>query len=206
MKDKKRFLSHLLILALCVVLLISAISAVSYAKYRKQILMTGKLTVKNRLAEGFTLQEYVLTRNADGSYSRNGSETTAEPQSYQLLPGLSIPQAPFLSIDGKSEVPAVLYLELLPMDGVSFTLTQDWTLLNGVVGYKGGDVYVYQNGAALTNQSPALSQIEILTDGFLVEQASGSGSVKMIGYLLQAGEAYQPDAADALFQQRLNGN
>lgn len=206
MKDHKRFRSRLLIAALVLALLTAAFAAGSYAKYRGQVLMTGTVSAKNQLAESFRLQEYVLTRNTDGSYTREGDELSTEPQTYALLPGLEIPQDPFLSISGKTEVPAVLYLELLPLNSVSCTLSPDWSLLSGAEGPKGGQIYVYQNGTPITEQKDALKHISVLTDGFHVEQAGGSGSVTMVGYLLQADKEYEPSQAETLFRQRLNGN
>lgn len=206
MKQLFKNRSRLLLLLAVLLLAVAALAGTGYARYRSQVAVTGQLSYSSRLASKFQLREYVMTENADGSYSK-GAETSVKQQEYRLIPGMTIPQEPFLILEGKSSVPAVLYLEVCSLEGVSFELSSDWTLLEGLRGPKGGEIYVYRSGSALEAQEPGMERIGILKEGFLVERsAETEGTVQMVGYLLQCTEDYTPKMAGELFQNRLKSN
>lgn len=204
MKAKKKSFSRIGILLLAAVLLLGAcLVGTGYAKYRQEVLMTGSVSHSSKLVDSFTLNEYVLTRYANGSYVKDSDTLTSEPQTYILSPGMRIPQDPFLTITGKSSVKAVLYVEVTSCASVSCQLTSDWTQLTGLTGHSGGNVYVYQNGAALDRQETSFEQIHILNNGFQVVDATGSGSISVVGYLIQCGDAYTDTDAQTLFQTKV---
>ena len=113
-----------LLLVLLAVLLIPGGSA----KYRTQVVQANALHNSDSLATSFT-----LTGSAENT----------------LLPGTTDTFAPVITITGKTEIPAFLYLELLGPEDAE--LDEAWTKLEGVVGKNGGQVYAYQDGAALTD-------------------------------------------------------
>jgi hypothetical protein len=204
MKAKKKSFSRIGILLLAAVLLLGAcLVGTGYAKYRQEVLMTGSVSFSSKLADSFTLNEYVLTRYANGSYVKDSDSVSSEPQTYILAPGMRIPQDPFLTITGKSSVKAVLYLEVTSCSAISYSLTEDWTLLPQMTGRNGGEIYVYQGGTALEESSDSLERISILQNGFQVLDATGSGSVSFIGYLIQCGDTYTSAEAQTLFQTKV---
>lgn len=105
------------------------------------------------LNETFTLYEHALTKDDKGVYTL--SEDIAEGgNAYEVLPGVDLPKDPQIDINKKTSAPAFLFVEVV--DGIttedgllSFALTTEWVLLDGITGAQGGDVYVYvQDGTA----------------------------------------------------------
>lgn len=205
MKNILKINRRSLLILLLVVLLLAALAAGGvYAKYRSQSLLKASVHYDAQLAERFVLMSNQLVQQPDGSYASNGQETEAA-QSFALIPGSHIPYAPYLCVTNKSALSAVLYVEIKPIPGVSFTPGADWTRLAGVKGLLEGDLYVYHGGEALAESSAPELKTEILLDGLQVaDSAPDAGSMVMAGYLLQSGREYQPEQAAALFQQRVS--
>ena len=98
-----------------------------------------------------------LTPDKDGNIS----------QTYKTEPGIDLPKDPFIRVNGKTETPARLYVEVVPSgfrwisgsqyrllkaeDGgpegvnneMSFKMNSDWSLVDGVTGVNGGRVFQY---------------------------------------------------------------
>ena len=114
-----------------------------------------------------------LTPDAEGTIS----------QTYKVEPGIDQPKDPFIRVNGKTETPARLYVEVVTRgyrwisgnqykllkaedggpDGVnnemSFKMNSDWSLVEGVTGVNGGEVFQYVGNKA--------------ADGILTLESSG---------------------------------
>lgn len=213
MKKNRKVLRIVSLAAVAALLVCAIFVGGSYAKYRSEVVVTDKLSYTNQLSKSFSLQEYELTQQRDGS-SVLTDTITEEAQTYQLIPGAKIPQDPFITVEGKTDVAAVLYLEVATnAAGITYDLTDDWTRLDGVTGPKGGQVYAFQGGRTLneadTKDGPLV--VHILRDqAYHVDKNPGTttGSIRMAGYLVQSGEAYTVSAKDAavLFASRVQSD
>ncbi len=192
----RRKLSRTLPIVCLVLIVLSVIAGGAYAKYRKTVVMNDNIVVGNRLVEAFTLVEHETVLQ-DGVYQLTDKTTVSDSLLY--IPGAVIPMDPTLTIAGKSDIPALLYVEVIDKnpDGLlHYQLTEDWTLLPDVKGYHDGTVYVYQNGRALTD-SDDLNEIHLLRDDAVTlgeDAASVVESLQFCGYLLQSDGSSTPDA------------
>lgn len=161
-----------LALALGLVLLLLLLAALlipnSSAKYRIQV-ATGpeELCYNDRLAESFTL-----------SHEHQAGDGNCY---YYLLPGTKSTFAPSITITGKTEIPAFLYLEVT---GPNVSLNEGWKLLEGVTGLKGGRVYAY--GTVLTDKNvegPITPRITISWDS--VPTRNTNRTLRVYAYMIQ---------------------
>lgn len=190
---------HMKILLTAIVLLclVTATANTVIGKYVFDKEVNGTFVANAKLADTFKLLEHQAVQGTDGSYTlNNGSVVNAN--TYQLIPGLTIPKDPYVAITGKTAIGAYLYLEVIE-DSLSAQLTYaidttKWTLLSGVVGPHGGAVYTYAAGL-IDNQSTGLDHIAILSgNSFTLTKTPITGSaeaLKFCGYLIQpaSGEA-----------------
>ena len=106
------------------------------------------------LATTFTLQEHLAIKAADGSYTVSSTELAPENKnSYSVMPGLELKKDPFITITGKTEAPAYLFIEVVDELTVDYTWTVDsaWKKVEGAIGAHKDeadtsakcDVYVY---------------------------------------------------------------
>ena len=192
----RRKLSRTLPVVCLVLIVLSVIAGGAYAKYRKTVVMNDNIVVGNRLVEAFTLVEHEAVLQ-DGAYQLTDETTVSDSLLY--IPGAVIPMDPTLTIVGKTEIPALLYVEVIdqnPAGLLHYQLTEDWTLLPDVKGYHNGAVYVYQNGRALTD-SDDLNEIHLLRDDAVTlgeDAASAVEPLQFCGYLLQSDGSSTPDA------------
>lgn len=202
---KTRLIAGLcLLLALACALMMSG----SLANYRAQRIIANEVDYTNTLADSFMLLDKPVVQQEDGSYQLDNS-ADAQPTSgftYKLIPGVTIPAAPYIEITNKTVIPAYLYLEVENTGSAQLSFHDDWTELSGVTGKKGGTVYVYQNGEALVGEgdtaettAPALSDDSTEADAdtvltiptFTVDTLSkypddlSEGEIKVYAYMLQ---------------------
>lgn len=198
MKTTDNILRPVLFFALLLILACSLVMSGVLAKYTTEVLIANEADYTNTLAESFRLLDVPVVQNTDGSYAVDQS-SDAEPTdgfSYKLIPGITLPAAPYVEITGKTQIPAYLYLEVDNTGDAALTFDAKWTALD-VTGKKGGTVYVYDNGTALTGDDDA-AVLTIPT--FTVDKLSkypddlAEGNVKVYAYLLQKVE--DTDAAD----------
>ena len=129
-----------LALILGVVLLLLLLGALlipgGSAKYRTQVVQANTVSFDDRLASAFTLTH---EQAADGVFRA------------ELLPGKTETFEPVITVTGKTEIPAWLYLEIKgPADAAA---GEDWVELTGVTGKNGGRMYAYAD--VLTNANGA---------------------------------------------------
>lgn len=155
----KIWLPVLLILAL-----LCGLAGGAYAKYVKKQTLESSLTIKANLGT-IDLLEHKATKKNDGSYVLDKTNEV-RANTYQLLPGLDIPKDPFVRISGKTPIEAYVFVEVvddLPANsGITYSLTADWTKLEGVTGSHGGTVYVYKEEVTNAFGSNGSGDIPIL--------------------------------------------
>ena len=98
-----------------------------------------------KLADSLTLQEHVVTKAADGSYSIAENAATISENRYDVMPGMVLPKDPFITITNKTAAPAYLYIEVVDTltPGIyNYAIHSQWEELTDVTGPNGGKVYV----------------------------------------------------------------
>ena len=181
--NKNRRIALLLAVLFC----LSAVTFVAVAKYIKDIPFTGNVTFKADLAETFTLTESEAEPNTDGTYSLNTSKSV-ESNTYILMPGVDVPKDPKITIEGKTAVPAYLYVEVLESknfpDEVTYTMAEGWLPLEGVP-----NVYYYETPITGT---PAALTISILKNNTLTVSdqlpRGSTGTLSFHAYMAQQGK------------------
>ena len=191
--NKNRRIAFLLAVLFC----LSAVTFVAVAKYIKEIPFTGNVTFKADLVENFTLTESQAVYTENGTYSLVPN-TSVAGNTYFLVPGVSIPKDPKIILEGKSAVPAYLYVEVidkLPAKA-GYTVASNWTYL-GITGPKGGKVYVYNT--VLDNTTDLSAPIYILKDNLITVDKElprgSSGTLKFYAYMAQVGSGQNPTTA-----------
>lgn len=189
MKQKNSRLRFLAAFALMMALTCAMMSGGVFSKYIAQRAVANQIKYTNTLAEEFKLLDQPVTVDEDGSYAKDTS-ADAQPTdgyTYKLIPGITLPAAPYVEIKGKTEIPAYLYIEVKNTnDDVSLTFDSTWTELS-VTGKKGGAVYAYDNGTAITGSG---SDTVVTYPTFTVEELSktpitAEGEIKVYAYMIQ---------------------
>lgn len=202
MKKNSSKLRFILGFALLMILALSLVMSGMLAKYKTETVIANEVDYTNQLAESFKLLDKPVAVQEDGSYQLDTS-ADAQPTSgfsYKLIPGITIPAAPYAEIKGKTVIPAYLYLEVENTGSALLNFDSKWTALN-VTGKKGGTVYIYDNGAALIGDDTEAVDVY---PTFTVETLSKypadhtEGEVKVYAYLLQKVE--DTSAADTYSQ------
>lgn len=95
------------------------------------------------------LQEHGVTKNDNGQYALNA--TVGQGNRYEILPGMVIPKDPYITLTGKTDVPAYLYVEVINGFGEDIVQAdsliidpENWLKLN----VTGREIYVYTAGGA----------------------------------------------------------
>lgn len=191
--NKNRRIAFLLAVLFC----LSAVTFVAVAKYIKDIPFTGNVTFKADLVKTFTLTESQAVYTENGTYSLVPN-TSVAGNTYFLVPGVSIPKDPKIILEGKSAVPAYLYVEVidnLPAKA-DYTVTSSWKDLD-ITGPEGGRVYVYNT--VLDNTTDLSAPIYILEDNLITvdkELSRGSsGTLNFHAYMAQVGSGQDETTA-----------
>lgn len=140
-KSRRRIWPWLVLAAVAAATLIGS----AIGKYvRSYTLEEATVTFSAKLATSITLLEHEAKRQPDGSYVLDNSKTVTSME-YTLMPGLDIPKDPHITIEGKTPIPAYLFVEVVdttPNEAISYEMTERWRPL-GITGKNGGAVYVY---------------------------------------------------------------
>lgn len=191
--NKNRRIALLLAVLFC----LSAVTFVAVAKYIKEIPFTGNVTFQADLVETFTLTESRAEYTENGTYSLVPN-TSVAGNTYFLVPGVSIPKDPKIILDGKSAVPAYLYVEVidkLPAKA-EYTVASSWKDL-GITGPEGGKVYVYNT--VLDDKTELSMPIYILEDNLITVDKEllrgSSGTLNFHAYMAQVGSGQNATTA-----------
>ena len=123
---KTTFRSRLRLLIVLVLVLL-ALMGFAVGKYMTTTSnQEGSLTVTAKLAEKILVEEYEVARQNDGSYTQLNS-IAAEDVKYILMPGVDIPLRAHVRIEGKTPIPAYLYLTVgCTNEAISYKLCSHW--------------------------------------------------------------------------------
>lgn len=139
------------------IFLLLSLASFAVAKYIKTIgLSNNTVTFTAKLAQTFELRESIVQQQANGIYTLSSETTASGSQRYVLIPGLDVPKDPHIVIEGKTEIPAYLYIEIVNtldtvvIDGesvklIDYVVSSDWKV-SSRLGQHGGTVYVYTGG------------------------------------------------------------
>ena len=147
----------------------------------------------------FVLKEHkALDEDEDGAYTLSKTEEVSE-NTYLVLPGVDIPKDPFVKTEETLKLDAYVFIEVKDAtEGTNLHYTvdaQNWTLLTGKTGPKGGKVYVMALNGGIVNKDSKLGPVSILKDNKVtVDNAAITdaekqfgGEVSFYGYMIQAG-------------------
>lgn len=128
---KKNFRTRLRLLIVLSLLLFCLIGF-AVGKYIMTFKAADTITVtfSNNLADIFEVRESEATRNTTtGAYTLDESKPVTAGQTYVLIPGVDIDKDPYVYIEGRSEIPANLYIEIVDsLDTVDGTKLIDYTV------------------------------------------------------------------------------
>lgn len=157
-KNRNIIIASVLALALIIALAVG----LSTAKYKTEKRQSASVKLTATLASKVLIQEHEAERQPDGSYKLN--DEIVDENKYELMPGVDIPKDPYITIEGKTNIPAYLYVEVVepsdfPGAYVKYNLTSKWTKLTTgegesatpVTGPNGGVMYVYED--VITNEN-----------------------------------------------------
>lgn len=196
MSKKKILLTILAVMLVCCIAVVGTL-AVLFARTSDPVINTFTAAGGGELFTGeFTLKEHIAAKQTDGSYKLTEETTnnTTTGNNYDVLPKTNLPKDPYITITQKTNAPAYLYVEVVDelTAGLSYTMADCWTKLTGVTGTNGGDVYVYNNGTPIDNNSVGLDKISIIkNDVITVSDEPGLAkdqtvSLSFYAYLAQA--------------------
>lgn len=137
---------------LVVLTLLVSVSLMGFlgAKYVKEIPFSGNVTITANLANSFTLLESKANMQDSGLYVLD-TENKVSSNEYMVLPGVNIPKDPKITIVGKTNVEAYLYIEVVENlgEGMSYQLSENWLEVTGAnVQNEGAKLYVYTEGGS----------------------------------------------------------
>ena len=124
-----------------------------------------------------------------GKYSLDHSVARVTQNSYSVIPGTTVPKDPKITITGKNEVPAYLFVEIVDETGANITWTPaaGWIELTGAQPTQtGGKVYVWQDILTADAVVPVLAGDEITIANVEELGLAASGStMKFYAFLAQ---------------------
>ena len=106
-RNKGQIVTLILLLSLILVTLVGYV----IGKYVDDKALEGRVIFTASLAENVILQEHTAQQQADGSYQL--TEPFVTGNDYVLIPGLDIPKDPHILIEGKTNIPAYLFVEVV---------------------------------------------------------------------------------------------
>ena len=204
MSKKKTLLTILAVMLVCCIAVTGTL-AVLFAKTSEPVVNTFTAAGDGKLVTGdFTLKEHIAAKQNDGSYTLTDALTnnTVKGNDYYVLPRTDLPKDPFITITGKTNAPAYLYVEVvdgLP-SGMHYAMADCWTRLEGVTGNNGGVIYVYNNGTPIDEKSTGLENISIIKNNTItVDDVPGlpEGQKVELSFYAYLGQASVGNAAQA---------
>ncbi len=129
-ENKKR--SRLPLLILLLILLLLSLLGVAVGKYVTTLKNPGNVTFTANLAASVTLQEHKAVRQTDGTYTLDKTAEPVTSNTYILIPGVDIPKDPYITITGRTSIPAILFIEIessLDEDTQLYSTDANWSYL-----------------------------------------------------------------------------
>lgn len=126
---------------------------------------------------------------------KNPGKKTATGNEYTVLPAVNVKKDARLQINGKTELPGYVFLEVKPesLDSkLTYTITSDWKETS-LTGKNGGKVYVYKEIVKGNLDAAILVNDEIVVDKDYT--AKDGGKLSFYGYMCQEASFEAPEAA-----------
>ena len=160
----------------------------------------------DKLADDFKIIEHDVVTDEKGSYV-TGTGTGDEGNTYEILPGETLPKDAKMVIDGKTKVQAYLYLEVcedMTKDVYTWELADCWVLLEGVTGKNNGLVYIYSDEKGTPVIVTEDLEVEIIKGGVVTVgdvdiSEITDDTLSFYGYLAQASVGTPAEAFAACF-------
>lgn len=173
MTKKKVILSICALVLVCVISVSGTLAYLSLTTEKEPVVNTFIAAGGgNLIADG--IGKFTLTESeARPAYTNSGvyvlyPESQVRENEYKVLPGTTVPKDPSVTIEGKTSVPAYLYVEIVDNTNgvIGWDVTKEWNLLSGVTGNHNGKVYVWNLGklAATDDDLRDYDPIYILKD------------------------------------------
>ena len=173
-ENKKR--SRLPLLILLLILLLLTLLGVAVGKYVTTLKNPGNVTFTANLAASVTLQEHKAVRQTDGTYTLDKTAEPVTSNTYILIPGVDIPKDPYITITGRTSIPAILFIEIessLDEGTQLYSVDANWSYLTTSVSKK---VYYYNADPSGTISILQGNQITI-SQKLLLEGDEGSDAL-----------------------------
>lgn len=217
MNKKKIFLGIVALMLVCTLSVAGTLAYLtSQANDGEGVTNTFVAAGGGEMVETFELKEHAVIRQTDGSYILGTADAPKDAQSgqygndYEVLPGVELPKDPYITISGKTEAPAYLYVEIVgALDTAIFDWavdTDNWTELTGVTGQNGGKVYVYKNSTIINNETTGLETINIIANNKVKVKNADTASIaeagitlEFYGYMAQASIGTAAEAFEECF-------
>ena len=165
-----------------------------FAKYKTSVSFETNVTYSTKLAQTISLVESKAIRQEDGSYMLDSNKVNNN--TYKVMPGVDIPKNPMIIVEGKTDVPAYLFIEVVENvpNAVEYTIQSEWKSL-GIKGPNGGDVYVYQS--LVLDRSNCPDNISVLAGNLLIvsdtyRNDTADFSMDIYAYMSQVVESDTP--------------
>lgn len=183
MNENRRRIKRGLLIGLAVQLVILAVvGGFVYSKYVKQDKLNGTLNITAELGK-IQLLEHEAVKTDKGDYIFTEillpTETKKGNTYDHVLPGLDIPKDPYIKVEGKTPIPAYIFVEVVADENfdeynghvqnkLAYSLTSSWKKLD-IAGENGGTVYVYVDGEGNPIKVTGnISELHILVDDKII--------------------------------------
>lgn len=184
--NKKRIL--LTVLAMVLVCVLSVAGTLALLAEERSITNTfvasggpGPFVDQN----GFSIKEHGLTKDDFGKYTLNTAEITTG-NTYDVVPGVTLPKDPYVELKRTSDAPAYLFVEVVNEAPAAFKFDIDdtnWKSL-GIKGKNNGDLYVYStdktNAHVLGSVTTAATYNIIKNQEVKVENAESAQALGLV--------------------------
>ena len=192
MKFKKALLTILAIVLICAISITGTLAYLkaSTSEVKNTFVAAGGGSLFTDATGGITLNESLAELNTTtGVYTLN-TDSKVTSNEYSVVPGSTIPKDPKVSVTGKNDVPAYLYVEIVnKTEGViTFTPAEGWSVVDGAEANYGGTVYVWKDKLVANLEATSIISGDVVTvkDGETLTIESGKDVVSFYAYLAQS--------------------
>lgn len=201
-ETKRRIRRGLLIGLVAQLIIMAVVGGFVYSKYVKQDKLDGQISITAELGT-IQLLEHEAEKADNGQYTLNTSVAPVTTNTYDhVLPGLDIPKDPYIKVEGKTPIPAYIFVEVVADENfdeynghvqnkLAYSLTSSWKKLESVTGEHGGSVYVYASGDTAISVIGNIDKLSILEgDKIIVSQKVNITTPAELKFYAMMGQAY----------------
>ncbi len=211
-ETKRRIRRGLLIGLVAQLIIMAVVGGFVYSKYVKQDKLDGQISITAELGT-IQLLEHQAKKTDKGNYEFTevlyDGTVGKEGNTYDhVLPGLDIPKDPYIKVEGKTPIPAYIFVEVVAdtnfdeynghvQNKLAYSLTSSWKKLD-IAGENGGTVYVYVDGEGNPIKVTGnISELHILVDDKIIVSQKvnieGEASLQFYATMAQAVNEKTPE-------------